>query len=274
MLGALPFPEIDPVAFQIGKFAVRWYALAYITGLIAGWRLCVWQSRRDGALFDEEVAHEVPTWVLFGMLLGGRLGYVFFYKPLYFMDNPAEIIAVWNGGMSFHGGLLGIGLAIVLLARLRDVPIPALTDAVVLVAPIGLFLGRCANFINGELYGRPTDHWIGMVFPADPDQVARHPSQLYEAFLEGVALITVLWILRATVAPRFKPGFLSGAFLIGYGVFRSTAELFREPDAHLGYLVGGLTMGQILSIPMVIAGGVVIYLTRKSEDTSTEDERD
>jgi len=262
-LVGLPYPDIDPVAFEIPGLGwpIRWYSLAYISGLIAGWRIAIWLSRQPGSAFNEDEANEFPTWVLFGLMLGGRFGYVLFYKPRYYFGEGQwwEVFAVWQGGMSFHGGLLGIMLATYLFARTRKIPVAAMSDLVVLVAPIGLFLGRCANFINGELYGRQTDHWIGMVFPKDPEQWTRHPSQLYEAGLEGVALFTTLWVLRRTVAKKFDHGFLSGAFLIGYGVFRSTAELFRQPDEHLGFIISGLTMGQLLSFPMVLAGAIWIY---------------
>ena len=260
-LASLPYPKIDPVAFTIPGigFGVRWYALAYIAGLFIGWQLVVRMSREENSPFNEDQAQEFPTWVLFGLMLGGRFGYVFFYKPGYYLENPGEMLAVWNGGMSFHGGLLGIFLAIVLFCRVRKVPLGAMTDATVLVAPLGLLFGRLANFINGELYGRPTEHWIGMVFPDDPLQTPRHPSQLYEALLEGLCLFISLWVLRPFVKDKYRHGFLSGAFLVGYGLFRSTAEIFRQPDAHLGFIFSNVTMGQILSFPMILAGIVVMW---------------
>jgi phosphatidylglycerol---prolipoprotein diacylglyceryl transferase len=258
-VSALPYPQIDPIALEIGPLVIRWYALAYLFGVLSGWGIAVWLAKQPGSKFTVADANDFPTFILLGLIVGGRLGYVLFYKPAYyFFEAPHEIPAIWHGGMSFHGGLIGILLFTLLFCRRRKIPLAVMTDLVVLVSPIGLFLGRMANFINGELWGRPTGHWIGMVFPADPTHLPRHPSQLYEAFAEGILLFIVMWVLRATVAKTRNDGFLSGAFLIGYGIARSSCEFFREPDAHLGFIAGGVTMGQILSIPLIIAGIVVI----------------
>ncbi len=256
----LPFPEIDPIAFTIWGVSVRWYALAYILGVVAGLILGVWMSRDPKSGFDRDQALTFPTWVLVGIVVGGRLGYVLFYKPRHFFEYPGDIIAVWQGGMSFHGGLIGVVLATFLFCWIHKIKVAAMTDFTVLAAPIGLFLGRIANFINGELWGRTTDHWIGMVFPTGGPE-PRHPSQLYEAATEGILLFAVLWILKGTVARDRPHGFLSGAFLIGYGLARSFCEFFREPDAHLGFVLGPFTMGQLLSVPLILAGIALIYFT-------------
>jgi phosphatidylglycerol:prolipoprotein diacylglycerol transferase len=250
---ALPFPAIDPVLVEIGPFAIRWYALAYIAGIVLGW----WGARRLAALppavATRAQVDDFVTWATLGIILGGRLGYVLFYRPLHYLHNPLEIPAVWQGGMSFHGGALGVILAAWLFCRRRGLDPVAFADRVAPVVPVGLLLGRLANFINGELWGRVTEVPWGMVFPgAGP--LPRHPSQLYQAFLEGAVLLALLLWLASRPALRARRGFLSGAFLAGYGVARIIGEMFRQPDAHLGFLPGGVTMGQVLSVPMVAAG--------------------
>jgi phosphatidylglycerol---prolipoprotein diacylglyceryl transferase len=259
---ALPFPDIDPVLVHIGPFALRWYALAYIAGILLGWlfaRAIIKSERAWGgrapittADFDDFI-----LWVTLGIILGGRVGYVLFYNPAHFAENPAEIVQLWKGGMSFHGGLLGCVLTVVLFARQRGLSILSLGDVTCAVGPIGLFLGRLANFINGELWGRPTDVPWAVEFPgAGP--MPRHPSQLYEAALEGLVLFVILALLIRAGAFK-RPGLVIGVFALGYGLFRSFAELFREPDPQLGFLWGGLTMGMLLSIPMMLAGLVLIW---------------
>ena len=257
---ALPYPDIDPIALQLGPIAIRWYSLAYIVGVLAGWRLILRFARDPNYPLTEAHANDFPTWAIIGIMGGARLGYVLFYKPAHYLSNPSEILAVWEGGMSFHGGLVGMALAIYFFARSRKLPLGVVTDSVSCVAPVGLFCGRMANFVNGELWGRTTDSPLGMVFPRAGDE-PRHPSQLYEGILEGIVLFTVLNVLRRPAIKRHRPGFVSGLFLIGYGLARSTAELFRQPDAHLGFIVSGITMGQILSIPMILIG---IYVVMKS----------
>jgi len=260
---AIVFPALDPVIFQIGPFAVRWYALAYIAGLFAG----LWYARRmvtrPPALMTPAQVDDFLLWVLGGVVLGGRLGYVLFYKPGEYLSDPLSILKTWEGGMSFHGGLLGVTLAIILYARHIKVDKWYVADLVACAAPIGLFLGRLANFINGELWGRvaPDLAW-GMVFPTGgPDP--RHPSQLYQAALEGVALFVILHLLARNENVRRHPGILTGAFWIGYGVFRIVGEFFREPDAFLGFLVGGATMGQLLSLPMIAFGAFCIWRAKR-----------
>ncbi|HXD12995.1 MAG TPA: prolipoprotein diacylglyceryl transferase [Xanthobacteraceae bacterium] len=261
VLPVIPFPHIDPILVHIGPLAVRWYALAYIVGIIAGWfyaRAIIASPRLWGgpAPFTVVDFDDFIIWVTLGIILGGRIGYVLFYNLPHFAAHPAEIIALWKGGMSFHGGFIGCVLAVVLFAWRRDIPFLSLGDVTTAVAPIGLFLGRLANFINGELWGRPTDVPWAMIFP-NGGPLARHPSQLYEAGLEGLVLLLVLGVLVRFGALR-RPGLVTGAFALGYGDARIFCELFREPDAQLGFLWGGLTMGMLLCIPLILAGFAVI----------------
>ena len=256
-LSVLPFPQIDPVLVSIGPFAIRWYALAYIGGILIGWlyaRALIRNERRWGGPAPLTVLDfdDFVLWVTLGIILGGRAGYVLFYNLPHFVDHPADILKVWTGGMSFHGGFLGCVAAVVLFAWKRGVPILPLGDLTCAVGPIGLLLGRLANFINGELWGRTTDVSWAMVFPgAGP--LPRHPSQIYEAALEGLVLLIVLAVLVRAGALR-RPGLIIGAFAVGYAIARSICELFREPDAQLGFLWGGLTMGMLLNIPLMLAG--------------------
>jgi phosphatidylglycerol---prolipoprotein diacylglyceryl transferase len=250
---ALPFPAIDPVLIEIGPFAIRWYALAYIFGLVLGWRYLRRLVQRPGWRLEPVDIDDLLLYVTLGIVLGGRLGYVLFYRPGFYLSNPLEALAVWQGGMSFHGGLLGVVVAIVWFAYRRNRSILEIGDAVCSAAPIGLFFGRVANFINGELFGRVTDVPWGVVFPRGGPE-PRHPSQLYEAGLEGLLLFAVMTWLAFRPRESGTEGRLTGVFLIGYGLARSFAELFREPDAHLGFLLGGMTMGQLLSLPLIAAG--------------------
>jgi phosphatidylglycerol---prolipoprotein diacylglyceryl transferase len=260
---ALAFPSIDPIIFSIGPFAVRWYALAYIAGLIIGWQLMMYFTKKPGSKVKDKEVDDFLVWAILGVILGGRLGYIFFYKPTYYASNPLEIMMVWQGGMSFHGGFLGVIVATWLYTWKRQIPFLAFTDLLASVAPIGLFFGRIANFINGELFGRTTDVSWAVVFP-DGGPVGRHPSQIYEAILEGALLFVAMLILRHFKMQE-RPGFLTGIFLLGYAAARAFVELFRQPDAHLGFLAGGLTMGQILSIPMILVGLIFILWTLKSQ---------
>ncbi len=261
MIAALSFPQIDPIAISLGPFAIRWYALAYIGGLLIAWWYCRWLATRPPREVGSEAFDDFLLWATLGIVLGGRLGYVLFYKPGFYLANPLEIFMVWQGGMSFHGGLLGVAVAEVVFARRRGIPLFALTDIVACAAPIGLFLGRIANFVNGELFGRPSEAPWAMIVPHG-GPLARHPSQLYEAGLEGILLFLALYVVVRLRALEVS-GLLTGAFLIGYALARMAAELFREPDAHLGFLAGGVTMGQVLSLPMALAGlGLVIWAFR------------
>ncbi len=254
----LPFPDIDPVAIEIGPIMIRWYALAYITGLVLGWLYMRWLARRKPVVMNAEAVDDFLFWTALGVVLGGRLGYVVFYNLGYFLNHPAEILYVWRGGMSFHGGLVGVGVAIVLFARRRGIAILALADMVCMAVTIGLFFGRIANFINGELFGRPADVPWAMVFPAGGN-VPRHPSQLYEAGLEGLLLFSILFVLERTTSMREGYGRAAGLFGIGYGLSRFLVEYAREPDLHLGTLALGLTMGQWLSLPMILLGAFLFW---------------
>lgn len=259
MLQAIAFPAFDPVAVAIGPLVIRWYALAYIAGFVLGWRYAVSLTRTMPGRPDEEDLSDFLFWAGIGVILGGRLGFVLFYNLPHYLENPVDILKVWTGGMSFHGGFLGVVVAILAFSwRNRFSPF-ALGDLAACAAPIGLFLGRIANFINGELWGRPADAPWAVIFP-DPRAggLPRHPSQLYEAALEGLLLFLVLWWLARQPAIRERTGTLSGVFLIGYGLARIVAEFFREPDIQIGYLAFGITMGQLLSVPMVLVGMVFV----------------
>lgn len=259
---ALVFPPLDPVALSIGPLAIRWYALAYLAGFLLGWRYCLYLARQNPKGPSAEMFDEYLTWAVIGTVIGGRLGYIFFYQADYYFAHPLEMLQVWHGGMSFHGGMLGVIGAAWLFTRKHKISFFAFTDVLACVTPIGLGLGRVANFINGELYGRQTDMPWGMIFPRGGD-VPRHPSQLYEALLEGVLLFVVLFLLSRRKNIRARHGFISGAFLFGYGVFRFLIECLREPDAQLGLLAAGLTMGQWLCIPMVMYGCYLILWSEK-----------
>ena len=267
-LFVVPFPAIDPVLIEVGPFAIRWYALAYIAGIFLGW----WYARRlvatsshwgpVGAPMRPSDIDDFVVWAAVGIIVGGRLGYVLFYDLARFVDRPAEIVALWHGGMSFHGGFLGTVLAMVLFARRRGIPAWSLIDVIGPSVTFGLLLGRLANFVNGELWGRASEVPWAMVFPGG-GPAPRHPSQLYEAGLEGIALFLFLRFLirRGRLA---YPGFVAGAFAAGYGVARTVAEFFREPDVQIGYLAGGLTMGMALSIPMIVFGvAVMVWAARR-----------
>ena len=259
---AIPFPAIDPVAVSLGPFAIRWYALAYIAGLVLGWRYCLALADRPPHLVRRHDIDDFLIWATFGVVLGGRIGYVLFYNPGYYFAHSLQALYVWHGGMSFHGGAIGVTLAIILFARARQIRIFAFSDVIIEAIPIGLFFGRIANFINGELYGRPTDVAWAMIFP-NGGPVPRHPSQLYEAFCEGILLFLLLFIAEQRGARR-RPGIETGLFLAGYAIARMSGELFRQPDPQLGYLIFGTTMGQLLSIPVLIAGIVIIVWARRS----------
>ena len=286
----IPFPAIAPEIFTINlgglSLSLRWYALAYLAGLIIGWRLIVAMMRRprlwgDGAPVAPDRVDDLLTWVILGVILGGRLGFVLFYEPAYYLANPAEILKVWQGGMSFHGGFAGVILATWAWARTQGVPVLRLADAMAVVAPIGIFFGRIANFINAELWGRPTDLPWGVIFPGEAAQAcagvegpcARHPSQLYEAGLEGLLLgLILLAVVRGGGLRR--PGLSFGIFVAGYGLARMFVELFRvadaqfiSPDNPLGHVLGGpvigLTMGQLLSLPMVLIGLLLVWRAQR-----------
>lgn len=259
MFLAISFPSIDPIALAIGPFAVRWYALAYMAGLLLGWRYLRWVCTWHPQVTAPKTVDDFLLWATFAVIAGGRVGYVLFYQPAHYFAHPEEIVAIWKGGMSFHGGLLGMTLAIALYARRLRIPMLALADRVACVVPIGLFFGRIANFINGELYGRPGNVPWAMIFPTG-EPLPRHPSQLYEATLEGLVLFAILLVASRLDRVRGRYGLLTGLFLFGYATFRITGELFREPDLQIGFLAGGTTMGQILSLPLLFVGLLLVTL--------------
>ncbi|MGE3930389.1 MAG: prolipoprotein diacylglyceryl transferase [Hyphomonadaceae bacterium] len=279
---ALTIPGFELFGGQWGPFHLRWYALAYIAGLVLGWRWMVWLIRRDRLWAPGKPVMTVPQaddflfWATLGVILGGRLGYVLFYKPDMIWQSPAQILQIWQGGMSFHGGLIGVALASLWFARRNNIALLGLGDLAAAATPIGLFFGRLANFINGELWGRPTDAPWGMVFcsetirelnygscPAGSEP--RHPSQLYEAALEGVALFAIINVLTLRYDSLRKPGMNVGVFLICYGLFRALMETVREPDAHMPEALRGvITMGMLLSIPMILIGAWLVHRALKT----------
>ncbi len=267
MLPVIPFPAIDPVLIEFGPIAIRWYGLAYLAGLLLGWRYVRRLVGPPGAPFagrglTAEAVDDFVVWATIGVIVGGRLGSVLFYNFDQYVRDPLAVLYIWRGGMSFHGGMLGVAAALLLFAWRRRVSVFTIADPVACAAPIGLFFGRLANFINGELWGRPTDVPWAMVFPTG-GPVPRHPSQLYEAALEGVVLFVVMRLLLRAGDTARRPGYLTGAFLLGYGVLRIVGEFFRQPDANIGFLAGGATMGQVLSLPMVAAGLLLVLWARR-----------
>ncbi len=261
----IAFPAFDPIAISIGPIAIRWYALGYIGGIVLGWmyaralikRPNLWDGASPITLLDMD---DFILWVTVGIILGGRTGYVLFYNLPFFIQHPAEIFELWKGGMSFHGGFLGCVAAVMLFCWKRNLPTLSLGDITCGVAPIGICLVRLTNFINGELWGRPADSSVpwAMVFP-NGGPLPRHPSQLYEATLEGIVLFTILALLIRFGALK-RPGLILGSFIAIYGLARIVGEFFREPDPQLGFLWGGLTMGMLLSVPMIIAGAIIIVV--------------
>lgn len=260
----LPFPMIDPILLQVGPLAVRWYGLAYVTGILLGW----WYARRlvaNPAIWSGKTApfkqidlDDFLVWAALGIVLGGRVGYILFYDLARYLENPTEIFAIWRGGMSFHGGALGTLVAMILFSRSRGFSTLSLMDVIATVSTFGLFFGRIANFINAELWGRTTDVSWAIVFPNGGD-LPRHPSQLYEAMLEGLVLFLILRFLIFAGGKLAKPGYIAGAWIFFYGLSRIIVEFFRQPDAHIGYLAGDwLTMGMVLSLPMMVVGAFVM----------------
>jgi phosphatidylglycerol:prolipoprotein diacylglycerol transferase len=259
-------PEF-PRGFHIGPLFIHYYALAYMLGLLAGWRLVRRLAQRVPVAASQEQVDDFLTWAVLGVILGGRTGYVLFYQPGYFFTHPLQIPAVWDGGMSFHGGFLGVSIAILWFCLKNGLHPLRFADRIAVAVPIGLCLGRCANFINGELWGRPAPGWFpwAMLYPGDALQVPRFPSELIEASLEGIVLFLVLLFAARFDAVRARAGLLTGIFITGYAVARIVSECFREPDAFLGFLPFGTTMGQILSLPMLAAGlGLAVYALRRA----------
>jgi phosphatidylglycerol:prolipoprotein diacylglycerol transferase len=260
----LPFPDFDPVLVQIGPFAIRWYALAYVAGILLGWRYAaglvknaaLWPRRGPPATVTQ--IDDLILWITLGIIIGGRLGHVFFYTPSLVVTDPVEILRVWNGGMSFHGGVIGVLIAVFSFVAVNKLDVYRLGDVVAASVPFGLFFGRIANFINGELWGRPTDVPWAFVFP-NAGILPRHPSQLYEAALEGVVLFLILRWATHSAKVLNRRGVVAGVFFVGYAAFRTFIENFREPDSYMPHFPFGLTMGMMLSAPMAIAGAWLIW---------------
>ncbi|MDD3518174.1 MAG: prolipoprotein diacylglyceryl transferase [Chromatiales bacterium] len=261
----LTYPVIDPVALDLGPLKIHWYGIMYLIGFLGFWWLGKLRARRADSPVTPDQVTDLLFYGVLGVVLGGRVGYVLFYNLETFLSNPLTIFYIWQGGMSFHGGFLGV-LFVVWLYMRRKGGFLRLTDFVAPMIPIGLGAGRIGNFINGELWGKPTDVWWGMVFPG-AGEIARHPSQLYQAGLEGLALFLILWFYSARPRPT---GVVSGMFLLFYGLFRFLIEFVREPDAHIGYLAWGwLTMGQLLSLPMILGGILmIVWAVRRGAHTA------
>lgn len=275
ILAALAFPNIDPVLLQLGPLKVHWYGMAYVVGILSGWwyagRLVSNQKLWNGpSPITKLHLDDFLMWLVAGVILGGRIGYVLFYNLDKYLAQPLDIIKVWDGGMSFHGGLTGVVIAMILFARSRGFSPFSLFDIIGPASCIAIFFGRCANFINQELFGKVTDASWGVIFPITQDGLARHPSQLYEAALEGIVLFIALRILTHTFLKLKSPGFIAGAYVAGYAIARILVEFVRVPDAQIGYLFGGwLTMGMVLSIPIILIGMWSI-LTSKSRIISAQ----
>lgn len=255
----MPFhPNFDPVALSLGPLKIHWYGLMYLLGFYGCWFLAVRRGKSAHTPFSAQAISDLLFFAALGVILGGRIGYTLFYNLPAFLADPLEIFRIWNGGMSFHGGMLGVIAAVWLFARMRGQGFFQVIDFVAVVVPFGLFTGRIGNFINAELWGKPSSLPWAMVFPTDPDRLPRHPSMLYEALLEGLVMLAILWWYSSRPRP---PAAISGLFLILYGTFRFLIEFVRVPDAQIGYLVGGwLTMGQLLSLPMLLTGaGLMIW---------------
>jgi|AntDeeMinimDraft_6_1070357.scaffolds.fasta_scaffold01527_2 phosphatidylglycerol:prolipoprotein diacylglycerol transferase len=259
-------PEFDPVAIAIGPLEIHWYGLTYLAAFLGGWWLARLRTGRSDSPINNEQLADLIFYLALGVILGGRFGYVLFYHFERFLSDPLWLFQIWEGGMSFHGGLIGVLIAMFLFARKIGCHFFNIADFIAPVIPVGLGLGRLGNFINGELWGRPTDVPWAMVFPQAGDTLARHPSQLYQFALEGVLLFVVLWVFSARPRPLMA---VSGLFLLGYGVVRTFSEFFREPDAHLGFVaLDWMTMGQILSIPMAVVGAVMLWMAYRNKKGS------
>jgi phosphatidylglycerol:prolipoprotein diacylglycerol transferase len=259
----LEFPNINPVAIDLGIIQIRWYAISYIAGILFSWSLILNIIKFKNLKIDNKVISELISNSMIGIIIGGRLGYVIFYNPDYYLNNLLEIFKLWNGGMSFHGGFIGVVFAVIYSSKISKTAILILADLIAIVAPIGIFFGRLANFINGELYGRITNHSFGMIFP-NAGNSPRHPSQLYEAFFEGFLLFIIMLLFIKFTNILNKKGLITALFLSCYGSFRFMIEFFREPDANIGLLYFNFSMGQLLSLPMIIVGlYFIIFIARK-----------
>ncbi len=261
----LQYPDINPIAIDFGFIKISWYAISYILGIFSSWFLILKIVKIKKINVSNKIISELINNCMIGIILGGRLGYVFFYNPEYYFHNLIEIFKIWNGGMSFHGGFIGIVLAIIYSSKTSKIPITVFSDLISIVSPIGLFFGRIANFINGELFGRVTNHPFGMIFP-NGGKLPRHPSQLYEAFFEGLVLFLIMTFLMNTSKIFDIKGFLTATFVFSYGILRFFIEFYREPDDHIGLIYFDFSMGQLLSLPMMIIGlyfMIVLYYKNK-----------
>jgi len=263
----LTFPNIDPVAIELGQLKIRWYGISYVVGILLAWWLLKLRARKLPRQWTLKQVSDLVFYCTIGIILGGRLGSVLFYNLPFYMDNPISVFKIWQGGMSFHGGFLGVVFAIAYFSRKEKIIFFTIADFLMPVVPVGLLFGRIANFVNGELWGKPSDVAWAMVF-LHVDNQPRHPSQLYEIFLEGFVLFSVLWLLSSKPKPTM---FISGMFLTLYGIFRVAVEMFREPDRHIGYLLGDwLTMGMLLSLPMVVVGVLLLFLAIRNKDITQD----
>ena len=260
------FPDINPIAIDFGSIKVSWYALSYIIGILSSWYFILKIIKIKKIEISNKIISDLISNCMIGVILGGRLGYVVFYNPEYYFDNLIEIFKIWNGGMSFHGGFLGVIFAIIYSSKSSNIPIIMFSDLISIVSPIGLFFGRIANFINGELFGRVTNHYFGIIFP-NGGKLPRHPSQLYEAFFEGLVLFFIMIFLMNKSKFFEKKGFLTASFIFFYGTFRFFIEYLREPDRHLGLIYFEFSMGQILSLPMIFSGlyFMIVFYNKKLE---------
>jgi phosphatidylglycerol---prolipoprotein diacylglyceryl transferase len=249
----LDFPNINPIAIDLGILKIKWYAISYILGIFVSWFLILKIINYKKLNISKNIISDLITNCMVGIIIGGRLGYVIFYNPEYFFNNFIEIFKLWNGGMSFHGGFSGVIIAVLYTSKVTKISVMVLADLIAIVAPIGIFFGRLANFINGELYGRITNHSFGIVFPNGGD-LPRHPSQLYEAFFEGGILFLILCLLLNFTNTIKKTGLMTSIFILTYGFFRFCIEFLREPDSHIGLLYFNFSMGQLLSLPMILIG--------------------
>ena len=271
LISTIPYPRIPPDIFRVGPFALRWYGVMYVVGYAVG----IWLARRrvkQGLVpFGDDALDVLVGYLVIGMLLGARLVYVLVYDRPAYAAHPLDALAIWHGGLSFHGAVIGMSVAAVLFARRHRVPFWSVLDVIAICGTPGLFFGRMGNFINGELYGRPTTVPWAMVFPSDPLHVPRHPSQLYEGFCEGILLFLALSILDRVSRRRgwYRPGLLAGAFLIGYGIFRFLLEFTRQPDAQLGFVLGPFSMGQLLSFVTIVAGLVIVTFRLRAHDSNS-----
>ncbi len=258
----LEFPNINPIALDLGIFQIRWYAVSYIIGILLSWILILKIIKFKKLNINNNVISDLISNSMIGIIIGGRLGYVIFYNPEYFANNLIETFKIWNGGMSFHGGFIGVIFAVIYTSKVSKTPLILLADLMAIVAPIGIFFGRLANFVNGELYGRVTSHSFGMIFP-NGGNLPRHPSQLYEAFFEGLVLFMIMLFFLKSSNIFNKRGLITAYFIFSYGFFRFCIEFFREPDNHIGLIYFNFSMGQLLSLPMILIGFYFIIVISK-----------